>query len=488
MSIISVHSGDAIRRMLESGAGQGPWRLWGAGPVDLHDRVWAARGIEIVRPGHLPAWRGEAQAYLLVPDATAMFEFSADGAVRRVKKEGERPLLLEAATHGREHYHEQIDHDERVGVRGIKRHYEAPADSRLRCVLTKDRALADAWQREAAQPGGRDRFWPAMERSVAPGVTIRATMYSAADMDSVKLWLSHAAADAAAIRAAFPGVRELDAGVWAHASAVLPTQARLIGPMFIGAGASVPDKAVLVGPIVVPDDPAADASLTGEIVVRERDEDTKTWPGGSSLPRIYSITKRLFDIGFAAAMLTVTAPLMLVIAIAIMIEDGRPIFFGHKRQTRGGREFRCWKFRTMVRNADQMQAALRAAQQNLADGPQFFMDNDPRILKVGQLLRKTQLDELPQFWNVLLGDMSVVGPRPSPDKENQHCPPWREARLSVRAGVTGLWQVRRKREAHTDFQEWIRYDIEYVQHRSWHLDITIIAETVLQALRIRRRG
>ncbi|MFG0257714.1 MAG: sugar transferase, partial [Phycisphaerales bacterium JB043] len=82
------------------------------------------------------------------------------------------------------------------------------------------------------------------------------------------------------------------------------------------------------------------------------------------------------------------------------------------------------------------------------------------------------------FWNVLLGHMSVVGPRPSPDKENQYCPAWREARLSVRPGVTGLWQVRRTREPETDFQEWIQYDLEYVQHQSWKLDLWIIIQTV----------
>ena len=106
------------------------------------------------------------------------------------------------------------------------------------------------------------------------------------------------------------------------------------------------------------------------------------------------------------------------------------------------------------------------------------MDNDPRLLRIGKFIRKYKIDELPQFFNVLVGHMSIVGPRPSPDNENQYCPAWREARLSVRPGITGLWQVKSQRKPLTDFQEWIRYDLEYVQNNSWRLDIWIMVETV----------
>src|SRR5215467_4645058 len=121
--------------------------------------------------------------------------------------------------------------------------------------------------------------------------------------------------------------------------------------------------------------------------------------------------------------------------------------------------------------------------QNQADGPQFFMENDPRLTRVGRFIRLTNLDELPQFWNVLMGDMGVVGPRPSPRKENQYCPPWREARLSVRPGITGLWQVKRTRLPGLDFQEWIKFDIQYVERLSWKLDLWIIFQTFLVLIR-----
>jgi lipopolysaccharide/colanic/teichoic acid biosynthesis glycosyltransferase len=176
-----------------------------------------------------------------------------------------------------------------------------------------------------------------------------------------------------------------------------------------------------------------------------------------------------------------TLPLYPFVMLAIWLEDGRPFFFVHKRETRGGREFGCIKFRSMRKDADQIKAQLQ--KENKADGPQFFIENDPRMTRVGDFLRKTNIDELPQFFNVLLGHMSVVGPRPSPYSENQYCPPWREARLSVRPGITGLWQVRRTRRQGLDFQEWIKYDIEYVENASWLLDLRIIWETVRLIIR-----
>ncbi len=186
--------------------------------------------------------------------------------------------------------------------------------------------------------------------------------------------------------------------------------------------------------------------------------------------------KRAFDVVFAFVGLLLTLPLYPIVMLAIWLEDGRPFFYGHAREGRGARQFSCWKLRSMRKDADRMKARLRAA--NQADGPQFFIRNDPRLTRVGAFLRSLNLDELPQFWNVLRGDMSVVGPRPSPYAENQFCPEWREARLSVRPGITGLWQVRRTRRAGNDFQEWIKYDIEYVDSADWRLELRIIARTI----------
>jgi lipopolysaccharide/colanic/teichoic acid biosynthesis glycosyltransferase len=130
----------------------------------------------------------------------------------------------------------------------------------------------------------------------------------------------------------------------------------------------------------------------------------------------------------------------------------------------------------MRTGTDRLQEQLRFI--NEVDGPQFKMADDPRITRVGHFLRETYLDEIPQIFNVLMGHMSIVGPRPSPKSENVLCPQWRDARLSVRPGVTGLWQVRRTRQLGRDFQEWIHYDIEYIKDLTIGMDLRICWDTV----------
>ncbi len=130
----------------------------------------------------------------------------------------------------------------------------------------------------------------------------------------------------------------------------------------------------------------------------------------------------------------------------------------------------------MLRDADKL--ATQLAERNICDGPQFLLRNDPRVTRVGGVLRRFQIDEFPQFWNVLLGQMSIVGPRPSPEEENQYCAPWRDLRLSVRPGITGLWQLKRTRAPGRDFQEWIRYDVEYVRRANFWLDLSLCVQTV----------
>jgi len=135
----------------------------------------------------------------------------------------------------------------------------------------------------------------------------------------------------------------------------------------------------------------------------------------------------------------------------------------------------------MVVDADQQQRRL--SRMNAVDGPQFKVDRDPRRTRVGRLLAATNIDELPQLWNVLAGEMSLVGPRPSPFRENQVCVPWREGRLSVRPGITGLWQICRHDRGNGDFHQWIYYDLHYVRNLSFWLDLKILALTPLSFLR-----
>jgi lipopolysaccharide/colanic/teichoic acid biosynthesis glycosyltransferase len=185
--------------------------------------------------------------------------------------------------------------------------------------------------------------------------------------------------------------------------------------------------------------------------------------------------KRVLDIVTSVIVLILFAPVLPVIMLVIKLTSPGPIFFKDKRQGLHGNGFECLKFRTMRVGADQMQERLRIL--NQADGPQFMITDDPRLSAVGRFLRETYIDEIPQFVNVLLGQMSVVGPRPSPESENRLCPFWRDARLSVRPGITGLWQMCRTRQPMKDFQEWIHYDIKYVRDLSLKLDLWICWQT-----------
>ena len=178
----------------------------------------------------------------------------------------------------------------------------------------------------------------------------------------------------------------------------------------------------------------------------------------------------------ATAGLVVLSPVMLVVAILIKLDSPGPVLFGHEREGKGGQVFKCWKFRTMCADAHRKQREMYNT--NLVDGPQFKLDSDPRITRIGTWLRATNLDEIPQLINVLLGQMSIVGPRPSPFRENQICIPWRRARLSVRPGITGLWQVCRHDRSQGDFHQWIAYDTRYVINASLLVDLKIVLATL----------
>jgi len=190
--------------------------------------------------------------------------------------------------------------------------------------------------------------------------------------------------------------------------------------------------------------------------------------------------KRIADIAASVAVIILFAPVFPVIALAIKLNSPGGVFFRDRRQGRGGKEFYCLKFRTMFTGAEKIQDNLRS--QNEVDGPQFKVEDDPRVTAVGRFLRDTYLDEIPQFINILLGQMSVVGPRPSPESENSQCPFWRDARLSVRPGITGLWQICRTRQPHRDFQEWIYYDTQYTRNLSLLLDLSVCRRTAAKLI------
>ena len=178
-----------------------------------------------------------------------------------------------------------------------------------------------------------------------------------------------------------------------------------------------------------------------------------------------SVSKRAVDIVGALIGLLLLAPLMLVVALAVSAGSPGAPLFRQRRAGRDGREFRMWKFRTMVVGAEALRPLLVA---DSRDADWLDLDRDPRITPVGRMLRRTSIDELPQLLNVLRGDMSLVGPRPLPLEEHARIPEWASARIGVRPGLTGLWQVSGDR--HVEIHENIEYDLYYIRHRSLVMD------------------
>jgi len=188
------------------------------------------------------------------------------------------------------------------------------------------------------------------------------------------------------------------------------------------------------------------------------------------------MAKRILDLVGASILLILTSPLMLGVAILIRRTSVGPVIFSQNRSGLHGRVFRMYKFRTMVTNAEQARAELE--DRNEMTGPVFKVQNDPRVTPVGYWLRRLSLDELPQLWNVVRGEMSLVGPRPLPDYETANFGDISQRRrMSVRPGLTCLWQVR-GRNTITDFKDWVRLDLEYIDRWSLWLDLKILLRTV----------
>jgi len=288
-----------------------------------------------------------------------------------------------------------------------------------------------------------------------------------------------------------------------HPGAEIGENAMVFGPAVIGTGAQVSSGAVVTHAVVGPGCQVPSGAVirgrvwcngessphkgTPETSYRERlarlmseaPSQVESAPLSSARPirGIHAVLKRALDATLAALGLLAMSPLIGLAALASRLESKGPIFYGDPREGLGGRVFQCWKLRTMRVGAHAAQLDFKAI--DTTDGPHFKIDRDPRVTRVGQVLRALNVDELPQLFNVLVGDMSLVGPRPSPFRENQVCVPWREARLSVRPGITGMWQVCRHNRADGDFHQWIEYDLLYVQNASFWLDLKILAATLL---------
>lgn len=198
-------------------------------------------------------------------------------------------------------------------------------------------------------------------------------------------------------------------------------------------------------------------------------------PAGARQSAYYPLIKRAMDASLAGLGVLALSPLFLLLAVVIRLDSRGPVLFSQTRVGQGGREFRCWKFRSMFVDAEARKAELEN-ENEMAGGVIFKMKQDPRITRVGRFIRKASIDELPQLWNVFVGDMSLVGPRPAVPSEVAQYTPYERGRLDVKPGITCFWQVSGRSDL--PFDEQVRLDIEYAKVRSLKVDIGLLLRTI----------
>ena len=452
--------------------------IWGLSSEDLHAAWWRGLGIQVVHYGSTFSNCRGAELYLLIP-AARLVAFDIGDIVERVIWSRSSRIRLGVLERNNERYREEIVRDVDGSVRGLSRSYATGSSELLTAIISTDSEDAAIW---AAGGCAATELLDSIPETDSEKVL--GHVFNPDRAEEEERFISRLVAVWTDPDRVITGIVETENGVFKAKDSVDP-ELTLVPPVWVGnveSGMRV-DHRVFAGPDFLPDHVSASSSVTPATIREIRDIGVG---GGRQskrlLPRrtFYGLFKRSYDALVAGLALLMLSPLLLLTCIMVVIDDGFPIFFGHERQARGGRNFKCWKFRTMRRNAESMVAELEAL--NKADGPQVFIENDPRVTRIGRVLRNTQIDELPQLWNVIRGDMSFVGPRPSPERENQFCPAWREIRLSVRPGITGLWQLRRTRNPGEDFQEWIKYDVEYVRSASTLLDVKVIFFTACKII------
>jgi len=454
-------------------------RMWGLKVETLVEAWWRSQGVAWIRRGQGEPDTSGADLYLLT-EPGQMVAFDLGELVSSLTWNQPSVSRVRIVTADEEEYRERLVTGEAGAIIGVRREYRSQGRGSRRVLLTPSATLARRWGIAA----DRRSAWIEVRRtgswSRSDHHRLRGEFFQTGDPSQEGSMLTCLIERWSDPQRVIPSLREVRRGVIVEGEWTPGASDVLIGPSWIGRRGVEDDPLCVVGPAWIADrslpDPASPAPpaevLPLEEIPTRRPERERGGQGGD----FSDVFKRAIDVLVSATVLIVLSPLLLLIAIAVVVDDGWPIVFGHERQTRGGGIFRCLKFRTMRRNAEAMAEKLRAS--NVCDGPQVFIENDPRVTRVGRWLRRFHLDELLQFVNVLRGEMSLVGPRPSPERENRLCPAWRDARLSVRPGITGLWQVCRTRQPGLDFQEWIRFDLHYVSHRSLRLDAWIVVQTV----------
>ena len=459
---------------------QNPFRMWGLTAEQIHDAYWRSRGIQCVRRS-IPFVKQPGAEMFMLMDVDQFVSFDLNSIADSIVWNRAPISRVRVKTPSADYVEKVVSKDGEL-VR-ISRDYTSKYMGTHGVKLTRRPSIAEAWSRNerryrALRELRRYVDWTRTDAYEVEGhvdFTSQSTQLDEILVNRlVSVWKNPSEA--------ISGIKELIPGVWGvDEQQIGSTTISPVPPVWVGATKSVHTGDLIVGPMAIRDE--SDCFIDFEVRVCGIDE-IRTPRSNQQQGAVdtevsgYMLAKRLIDVTVSLMILILLLPLIVPVSLAVIMTSGFPIFFGHERQSRDGRNFKCWKFRTMMRNAESMVVDLQG--DNLADGPQVFIKDDPRITRVGGFLRKFHIDELPQFWNVLVGDMSLVGPRPSPENENQFCPAWRDARLSIRPGITGLWQVERTRRPGLDFQEWIKYDIEYVNRANLYLDFKIILKTLFK--------
>lgn len=454
--------------------------IWGLDAIRLHDAYWRAHGVQCIRRNQTEPFQPGADLYLLLePDQLVIFDLIA--LADRLAWRAALVTRLRVVDHHDDRYGEQLELDPAGAITCIRRRYRHRRQSAYRVLLTRKRRFARLWMQADLRREGWRRISRAAGLAHIDNRHCEGGCFTHGFPPEEARFLDQLVSTWRQPNLVIEGLHQVRDGVWLMQGEALNDDEIVLGPAWLGRNLEPTDHGCLIGPAWV-GDVESRHSEPETLPLRLRDirdiDPSDAVPNERPAARrsfLFSASKRTFDLVGSLLGLILASPVFLVVGVCIYLTDGFPIYYGGIRQQRGGKPFRCWKFRTMYRNADAIKHTL--ATQNAADGPQFFIENDPRVFRFGHFLRRYHLDELPQLWNVLLGQMSLVGPRPSPDDENQKCPAWREIRLSVKPGITGLWQLRRTREPGLDFQEWIRYDFEYVEKAGFWYDVKIFFST-----------
>ncbi len=388
--------------------------IWGLDAFALHTHFWAARGVQVVRQGEPSPIVRHAELFLLT-DPRSLVLFKLAPVMDVLNWVNPQVLFLRLHDTRERTYRERVVSDEMDRFLRFERIYDAGRQL-ARVVLSPEREVAELWQ-SASDPLSAwrrlRRFTPRHDRMTIRGVDGNA--YDESNPREVAEFVHELLTvwkhpNSTIARAHKHGGGE----IWRDTAAHIEPGARTIGPVWIRAGRRLESRTPVIGPAVIWDDPTSRPPTEAIQWLDIQPTEPPAEPLPKDATTVERVFKRIFDMIFSFLAILATLPIYPFVMLAIWLEDGRPFFFAHMRETIDSREFPCLKFRSMRKDAEKIKAEL--GKLNRADGPQFYIENDPRLTRVGRFLRKYNIDELPQFFNVLLGHMSVVGPRRAPSE------------------------------------------------------------------------